>query len=237
MTDIVCYSPVMNILIVHAHPEPKSFTSALKNKAVQVLEALGHTVAVSDLHAMNFDPVARKTDFIEVADPAHFRYNREGGAALAKGTPADRFAGFHPTLAAEMAKLDRAELVIFTAPVWWFSLPAILKGWVDKVFALNFAYGHSATYETGLLKGKKALLALTSGGPSPWYTAEGVNGTIETNFYHLNHGVFWYCGMTVLEPFVAYGVGRASDVERELFLEAWRQRLETLDSAVVLYPS
>lgn len=227
----------MNILIVHAHPEPRSFTAALKDTAVAALEAQGHLVTVSDLYALNFDPVARKSDFSALADPSHFRYNREGGAALDRGTEEQKFQGFEPALAAEMGKLDRADVVIFTAPVWWFSVPAILKGWIDKVLALNFAYGHGATYEAGPLKAKRAMLALTSGGPAPWYTAEGVNGTIETNFYHVHHGVFWYCGMTVLEPFVAFGAGRADDAQRAASLAQWTERLQNLDAAKVLYPA
>lgn len=227
----------MNILIVHAHPEPRSFTSALKEAAVEVLTSQGHLVTVSDLYALDFDPVARKTDFVTLADPTHFRYNREGGAAHAQGTPEDKFRGFAPGLAAEMGKLDRADLVIFTSPVWWFSLPAILKGWVDKVLALNFAYGHTATYASGHLKAKRALLALTSGGPADWYTPAGINGTVDTNFYHVHHGVFWYCGMTVLEPFVAFGAGRADDAQRAVYLKAWRTRLENLEASTVLYPT
>lgn len=226
----------MNILIVHAHLEARSFCSALKNTAVEVLTAQGHQVTVSDLYAQGFDPVARAEDFGALADPSHVRYNREGGAALALGTPEDRFKGFAPALAAEMGKLDRADVVIFTAPVWWFSVPAILKGWIDKVLALNFAYGHTATYDTGPLKAKRAMLALTSGGPLDWYTPEGINGTFEINFYHLHHGVFWYCGMTVLEPFVAYGAGRADDAQRAAYLQAWRTRLEALDQSAVVYP-
>lgn len=226
----------MNILIVHAHLEARSFCSALKDTAVEVLSNQGHNVVVSDLYALGFDPVARAEDFGTLSDPSHFRYNREGGAALAAGTPEDRFKGFAPALAAEMGKLERADLVIFTAPVWWFSVPAILKGWIDKVLALNFAYGHTATYETGLLKGKRAMLAMTAGGPVPWYTAEGVNGTFDTNFYHVHHGVFWYCGMTVLEPFVAFGAGRADEAQRAAYLDAWRTRLETLDQSPRVYP-
>ena len=226
----------MNILIVHAHPEPLSFTSALRDAAVRVLTAQGHSVVVSDLYVQAFDPVARRSDFLEPSDPSHFRYNREGGAALARGTPQDRFAGFEPALALEMRRLEAADLVIFTTPVWWFSLPAILKGWVDKVLALNFAYGHTATYETGPLKGKKALLALTSGGPAEWYQEDGVNGLLNTNFYHVNHGVFWYCGMTVLEPFTAYAAGRVDEAKRAEYLKAWETRLATLASAKVLYP-
>lgn len=225
----------MNTLIVHAHPEPRSFTSALRDAAVRVLSDQGHSVVVSDLYTQGFDPVAGRSDFTEPGDPNHFRYNREGGTALARGTESDRFAGFAPDIATEMRRLEAADLVIFTSPVWWFSLPAILKGWVDKVLALNFAYGHTATYGSGLLKGKRALLALTTGGPNEWYQSEGVNGLLETNFYHVHHGVFWYCGMTVLEPFAAYSAGRADDAQRAAYLKQWEERLKTLDDSKVLY--
>ena len=81
------------------------------------------------------------------------------------------------------------------------------------------------------------VLALTAGGLGPWYTPEGINGTLETNFYPVHHGVFWYCGMTVLEPFAAYGAGRADEDQRAAYLKAWTDRLESLDGARVVYPA
>ncbi len=60
----------MNTLIVYAHEEPQSFNAALKDRAVTVLTDAGHTVEVSDLYAMNFDPVGGKRDFTELADPS-----------------------------------------------------------------------------------------------------------------------------------------------------------------------
>ena len=67
----------MNVLIVHAHPEPKSFTSALKETAIEVLTARGHTVEVSDLYEMHFDPVARGADFGSRANPDYLVYALE----------------------------------------------------------------------------------------------------------------------------------------------------------------
>ena len=67
----------MNILIVHAHPEPLSFTTAMKDHAVEVLEKLGHQVDVSDLYAMNFNPIASGDDFLELSNPEYMNYALE----------------------------------------------------------------------------------------------------------------------------------------------------------------
>lgn len=67
----------MNILIVHAHPEPQSFTAALKSTAKQALEKLGHTVEISDLYTMQFNPVASTEDFLELNQPDYFNYALE----------------------------------------------------------------------------------------------------------------------------------------------------------------
>lgn len=225
----------MNILIVHTHPEPRSFTAALKDQAITTLQALDHTVVVSDLTALNFDPVPRATDFTALADPSHFRYNTEQAAAMGRGTPENRFAGFAAPVAAELAKVDLADLIIFTTPVWWYALPALSKGWVDKVLAQGFAYDHHHTFEKGLLRGKKVLLAVTTGGPEQAYVPGGY-GTFETNFFPLHHGTFWYCGMTVLEPFCAWGASWIDEAGRTAHLEAWKVRLAALDTSRVVYP-
>jgi NAD(P)H dehydrogenase (quinone) len=148
----------MRILIVYAHPEPLSFTAALKNLAMEVLTEAGHEVQVSDLYAMKFDPAGGPTDFLAREDPSVFRYQREQIHA----TAADLFA---PQLKAEMSKLAWADFVIFQFPLWWFSLPAILKGWVDRVFAMGFSYNIGQSYEKGVFRGKRAMLSFTTGGP------------------------------------------------------------------------
>lgn len=122
----------MNVLIVHAHEEPKSFNGAMRDTAVTVLAESGHTVEVSDLYAMKFNPVGGKHDFTALADPDFFKY----GVEQTKATEARKFA---PDVVAEQEKLCRAGFLIFQFPLWWFGLPAILKGWVDRVFAAGLA--------------------------------------------------------------------------------------------------
>jgi NAD(P)H dehydrogenase (quinone) len=96
----------MKVLIVHAHEEPKSFNGAMKDTAVRVLKESGHTVEVSDLYAMKFNPVGGKHDFTALADPDFFKY----GIEQTKATEAKTFAA---DVVAEQEKLFRADFLIF----------------------------------------------------------------------------------------------------------------------------
>ncbi len=111
----------MNVLIVYAHEEPRSFNAALKNHAVSVLTDAGHSVEVSDLYAMDFDPVGGKRDFTELSNSEFFKYGTEQANASKNST-------FAAEVVAEQEKLLACDLLIFQFPLWWFGLPAILKG-------------------------------------------------------------------------------------------------------------
>ena len=213
----------MNILIVYAHPEPQSFNAALKNLANEVLRGAGHQVQISDLYAMNFEPAGGPLDFSELEDPACFRYQREQIHATAAGL-------FVPELKAEMDKLAWADCVIFQFPLWWFSLPAILKGWVDRVFAMGFSYNAGQSYEKGVFRGKRAMLSFTTGGPSATYGPEGKNGRIEELIRHIQYGMLHFIGMDVLPPFIAYSASRVAAEQRQAYLEAYRERLVAIES-------
>jgi NAD(P)H dehydrogenase (quinone) len=194
-----------NILIVHAHPEPKSLTSALKDFAVGTLTAQGHMVQVSDLYAMGWKTVADRGDFTEEAHPERFKYASESRHAFANGTQT-------PDIVAEQQKLLWADAVILSFPLWWFSMPAILKGWVERVYARGFAYGvgkHGGErwgdrYGEGVLSGRRAMVMVSIGGRQPHYTERGVNGRIDENLWPIQHGILFYPGMDVLPPFAVY---------------------------------
>ena len=208
----------MNALIVHAHEEPKSFNGAMKDTAVRVLREAGHEVVVSDLYAMNFNPVGGRHDFATLTDPAYFKY----GVEQTKATDSKTFA---PDVAAEQGKLFRADLLIFQFPLWWFGLPAILKGWVDRVFAAGLTYGGGRWYSNGVFKGKRAMLSLTTGGGPSIYSPRGLNGDIDTLLFPIQHGMLYFVGFGVLPPFVAWAVARSSQHEREEYLRAYARRL------------
>jgi NAD(P)H dehydrogenase (quinone) len=122
--------PAVNVLIVFAHPEPRSFNGALLGVARQAFAAQGAEVQVSDLHAMGFNPVPSADD-----------------------------------IKAEIAKITWCDLMIPQFPLYWFSVPAIRKGWVDQVVVPGFAFGGGAWYERGGLVGKRAMITTTNAIP------------------------------------------------------------------------
>ena len=192
----------MNILIVYAHPEPGSFNGAMKDLAVETLVAAGHDVVVSDLYAMDFNPVAGRGDIMgEPKDPDFFSLAAEQTAAVETGRTA-------PDIVAEMEKLKRADFVILQFPVWWFGMPAMLKGWADRVFARGFAYLPGRKYDTGMFKGKLAMVAATTGTSADTYAPDGIDGDILTVLWPVHNGLLRYSGFDVLPPFV--GEARAA---------------------------
>ena len=213
----------MRVLIVYAHPEPASFNGALFRHAQAELARLGHQTEVSDLYAMGFDTRAGRHDFTTVANETAFHYQEEQAFAA-------RHHGFVPALREEQEKLLRADAVIFQFPLWWFSVPAILKGWFDRVLAYGVAYGPPAggTYKTGPLVGKRAMLSLTTGGPELGYGTGARNGDLNTILFPIQHGVLHFTGMEVLPPFVAWAPARATQPERQNMLALYSHRLRLM---------
>jgi len=219
----------VNVFLIYAHPEPKSLNGSLKDLAVETLAGLGHTVQVSDLYAMRWQAVADADDFPERETPERLFYGRESKHAYLGG----RQRG---DIVAEQQKLLWADAVIFQFPLWWFSPPAILKGWFERVFACGFAYGvgpHGGErwgdrYGEGTLLGRRALVSLTIGGREPHYSARGVNGALEEVLFPLLHGTLYYPGMAVLEPFALYQADRLTPEQWAESAEHYRTRLRGL---------
>jgi len=213
----------MHALIVYAHPEPKSFNAALLDVAKNTLADQGHAVDVSDLYGMNFKAVIDRSDFLTVRNPDHFNIPIEQRHATHN-------SGLAPDIVAELEKLKRADLVIFQFPLWWFGPPAILKGWIDRIFLSGVVYGRSAMFERGRLKGKRAMVSVTTGGPAASFGANALNGDILDILAPLHRGVFAFTGMTVLPPFVAYHVPYAGNAERCVMIDTFRAHLARLDT-------
>ncbi|MBZ9714141.1 NAD(P)H-dependent oxidoreductase [Deinococcus multiflagellatus] len=215
-------------LIVHAHPEPDSFCTAQMHAARGALQAQGYEVEVSDLYALGWHAALDRHD-VTHAVQAPFKPQAEQQRAAQAGT-------FAPELQAELDKLRRAEVLVFSFPLWWFSLPALLKGWVDRVFAMGEVYGAGrGTYDQGVFRGRRALLLLTTGGPEAAYGPGGRNGELLTLLQHVHHGMLWFCGYTVLAPVVGYAPARQSPEARAAQLQAVVQAFGALESRPVLY--
>ena len=217
------------ILIVSAHPEQASFCISLKNEARAFYEANGCEVKESDLYAMNFNPVGDKTDFKSTSNPDFFKYQTEQLNAAQNNL-------FDDDLKAEMDKLEWCDVLIFNFPLWWFGLPAILKGWVDRVFAMGVVYGGGrGVYESGVFSRKSAFAIMTTGGPEQSYGIGGKNGSMSTILFPIQHGMFYFTGMTVMPPFISWGPARMTDEERQADLERLVDYLSTLESQEPVY--
>jgi len=120
--------------------------------------------------------------------------------------------------------------MIWQFPLWWFGLPGILKGWVDRVFAMGRTYGGDKLYANGVFRDKKALLSLTTGGPAPAYVKGGFQGDIDAILRPIQRGMLQFVGFDVLAPQIIYGPVRMDDAQRKDFLAAYAERLKRIES-------
>jgi len=219
----------MKILLVFAHPEPRSLNGALRDVAIRELEAQGHEVRVSDLYAQGWKSEIDRADFLPLALDERLKPASASRQAFDAGALTD-------DVKAEHEKLLWADMLILQFPLWWFTMPAILKGWVDRVYARGFAYGvgeHSDRrwgdrYGEGIFAGKRAMLIVTTGGWQEHYSPRGINGPIDEVLFPINHGILYYPGYEVLPPFVVYKVDRLDATGFEAAAEQLRERMRTI---------
>ena len=215
----------MKYFIVYAHPEPRSLNGSLKDFAARALVAAGHQVRVSDLYAMKWKASADAEDFPERDASERLVYHRASGDAFHGGTQA-------ADVAAEQANLRWADAVILQFPLWWFSMPAIMKGWADRVFAHGFAIGvpkagtkQWARYGEGTLAGRRGMIATTTGAREEQLGPRGLNGPLEDILFPITRGVLFYTGMDVVPSFVAYRTVRLGDEDFVKVAQAYVDRL------------
>lgn len=164
----------MHALIIVAHPEPGSLSHGIAAQLAEGLIGQGHSFEIADLAAEGFDP--RFT----AADLAVHRRQAP--------PPAD--------VAAEQARIDRADALLMVYPVYWWSMPGLLKGWIDRVFANGWAfdYGPDAKLVKKLRHLRVHLVAI-AGADARTYARHGYFGAMKTQ---IDHGIFDYCGAHVL---------------------------------------
>lgn len=220
----------MKVLIVHAHPESKSFCTALKSTAVKEFENAGHDVVVSDLYAMSFNPVASANDFLEPSSTEYCNYALEQRHAV-------RNDSLSTDIREELDKLLWCDLLILNFPLFWCSTPAIMKGWIDRVLVSGAVYGGRRFYNHGGLRGKRAIVSVTLGGQEHMFLPNGIHGTLDAMLKHLLQGTLGYAGLEVHAPFVGWHVPYITNADRLVLLEKWKDRIRLLGSEKVLaYP-
>ncbi|TBU73796.1 NAD(P)H dehydrogenase [Pseudomonas daroniae] len=165
----------MHALIVVAHPDQQSLTHAV---AAQIADGVAttearHSAEIADLAAEGFDPRFNE------ADIALFQKKAQA--------PAD--------VAAEHARLDRADTLVLVYPIYWWSFPALLKGWIDRVFTQGWAYEDA---ENGKVVKKlqrlQVHLVAIGGADEGTFTRHGYAEAMKTQ---IDHGIFDYCGASV----------------------------------------
>ncbi|MGK9052400.1 NAD(P)H-dependent oxidoreductase [Neorhizobium petrolearium] len=166
----------MHALIVVAHPDPASLTH---NIAAHIAEGVSssspdNSFEIADLAAEGFDPRFTRTDLA-----VHRR----------EVAPSE-------DIAAEQARIDRADALVLVYPVYWWSMPGLLKGWIDRVFANGWAYDEGS--DTRLVKKLRHLpvhLVAIGGADMRTYARHGYFGAMKTQ---IDHGIFDYCGARVV---------------------------------------
>ncbi|GID27652.1 NAD(P)H-dependent oxidoreductase [Paractinoplanes brasiliensis] len=219
----------MNVLWILAHPEPRSLNGFLAAEGQRALRAAGHEVEVSDLYTMDWNPV------VDAASYAHDPAKRfQVAQAAKKAHESDVLAA---DIRAEQQKINRADTIVVQFPMWWFGMPAILKGWFDRVWHLGYAYGKRGPhgewigYGDGFLAGKRALAVVTMGGPAWLYGERGIHGSVDELLFPLQHGMLFYAGAEVLPPVLICGADRFTPEEGETAFKELRERLLAIPGA------
>ncbi len=224
----------MKGLIVLAHPEGKSYNAALARTTQGVLQSKGYEVRLSDLYGQGFAADEHGRHFSRRADPSRFDAQTE-----------QRFSADLNTLPLEVQKeLDDllwADLVVLQFPLWWFGMPAILKGWMDRVFVYGKLYSSRRRLHSGVCAGKRAILSVTAGASGDACAPDGQEGDTRLILWPIHYALH-YVGFTVLEPAIVTDVrsGRTgSDAERQKIhlqdrVRAHRATFENLDARPVI---
>lgn len=183
----------MKALIIFAHPNPQSFNAAVLGTVKEELGKKGAEVKVKDLYAMQWNPVLSAADFQQM---------------LSGKIPDD--------IAHEQADVTWADTLIIVSPIWWYSFPAILKGYIDRVLGQGFAYEYTESGPRGLLTGKRAAVITTSGADENTAKQTGMMDAINTSIVK---GIFTFCGFSDMKYHNNYAVPMVPAEERQKMLE------------------
>lgn len=224
----------MRAHIVLAHPEAKSFNGHLSSISQQTLDDAGWQTTLSDLYAMNFDPREGPQHYRSRKDLEVFHTQTEQRYNSDKET-------LPPEVEAEIQHLLDCDLLIVHFPLWWFGMPAILKGWMDRVFVYGRMYRSIMRYDKGICIGKKMVACVTTGASEESCSHNGKEGDTRLHLWPLLFP-FRYLGFDVLQPEIFHGVGGVAFIEGkenglttlEAYSNRWMESLETLSSRPVI---
>lgn len=165
----------MKHLIIYAHPNHESLNGHFKKSVLEHLNTSGQEVKVRDLYKLNFNPVLSMEDM------------------------AGQFTGLvSADIKVEQDYIRWADQITFIYPIWWTGLPAILKGYIDRVFSYGFAYRYDQGVQKGLLTGKEVVIINTQGKSHAEYGAMGMDKALSLTS---DSGIYLYCGLAIKKHF------------------------------------
>ncbi|WP_265129625.1 NAD(P)H-dependent oxidoreductase [Chryseobacterium oranimense] len=193
----------MRHLIIYAHPNENSLNSNLLQTVVESLEKGNHEIEIRDLNKIGFDPVLSLADM--------------------QGQRAGKVSDDVKT---EQDFISRAEFITFIYPIWWTGMPAIMKGYIDRVFSYNFAYRYDQGVQKGLLKGKQAVIINTHGKSHEEYERMGMDKALTLTS---DNGIFLYSGFEIIQHFFFDRADKASQED----LNIWKEQIRNTYSQPV----
>lgn len=213
--------------IVYAHPEPNSFVAAMRDTTKEALESQGWQTSVTDLRAIDFEPVASASDFGTRSRPDHLVYPLEQRHGYENKTLA-------PDILAEVEAVRNADLLVLVFPIFWYSVPAQMKGWIDRVFLSGAFYGGTRVYDRGGMKGKHAMVVASLGGRDYMFAPGSIHGDLKGMMRHLLQGTLGYVGYSVYDPFFAYHVPYVDNTTRAGMLMSLWNEIQGIETRPVL---
>lgn len=184
----------MNVLLIFSHPNPMSFNHSILEVFAEELRSRHHHTLVRDLYTLDFKAVLDRDDL---------------GALHAGQVPGD--------IQKEQEYLSWAEALVFIYPVWWWERPAMLKGYIDRVFSYGFAFSVDEKGAVGLLKHRKALVIQTLGTPEHVYDKSP--GSKEAIRRNMTEGTLQFCGITDTQHLSIFGINTSTAEERARILD------------------
>ena len=192
----------MKNLIVYAHPNSGSLNHFFKQTVLESLQESGEEIAVRDLNDIHFNPVLSLADM--------------NGQRM--GTVAD-------DVKTEQDFITWADRIIFIYPIWWTGMPAIMKGYIDRVFSYGFAYRYDQGVQKGLLTGKKTIIINSHGKSNAEYEAMGMDKAL---ILTSDTGIFTYSGLEIQQHFYFDKADRASADN----ISDWESQIQTIFKSV-----
>jgi len=184
----------MHILTLFAHPNRDSLTGAILDRFVAGLGASGQrTVEIADLYREGFDCRFQPEDYAQF-----------------QGAP------MPDAIRDEQARVDRADALAFIFPVWWWSFPAVLKGWIDRVFSEGWAYSFQPGVSRGLLRDRPVQLIGVAGSRESTYRKYGYGEAMRAQ---IDSGILGYCGLRDVAVELYYDVEQSPE-NRARYLDA-----------------